>query len=179
MSLHFSASATSEVWLCAFYRFLCLQSRWCLASASVAPGESEWVTGSTIAGGGEVEEKCASPAGDSHARCRKACGLCCCCEGMGTAVRGAPVTGGMRPQAPLIPLPSWLWLWAPSLRSEGWHGKHCLFPFGSTPPLCVQVHLPLNAQMCGIVQQPSVLGRGSFVALWMFYWLWVEGERQR
>ena len=50
-----------------------------------------------------------------------------------------------------------------------------LFPFDPTAPLCVQVHLPLNAQTCGIVQHPIVLRRGSFVDLWFF--LLVVGRR--
>lgn len=99
-----------------------------LQVSPVLPRGTEWVTGSTTAGR-EVEEKCASPAGDSHVRCCEACGLCCCGEGVGTAVRAPQWLEEWRPLVPLIPLPSWLWLWAPSLRSEGQHGKHCFLWF--------------------------------------------------
>ena len=37
---------------------------------------------------------------------------------------------------------------------------------------------PLDVQMYGILQCPGVLGRGTFLELWMFYWLCVEGKRQ-
>ena len=33
---------------------------------------------------------------------------------------------------------------------------------------CVSVHLPLDVSMCGILQHPVVLGRGTFVVLWIF-----------
>ena len=45
--------------------------------------------------------------------------------------------------------------------------------------LCVSVYPPLDVQMCGILQCPGVLSRGTFVELWMFHWLQIEGERQR
>lgn len=35
------------------------------------------------------------------------------------------------------------------------------------PPLCDPIHLPLEVQLCGILWHPVVLGRGTFVGLWM------------
>lgn len=40
-------------------------------------------------------------------------------------------------------------------------------------------HLPSDAQIQGTVQRPDVLSRGIFFELWMFYWLYIEGERNR
>ena len=36
------------------------------------------------------------------------------------------------------------------------------------PPLCDPIHLPLEVQLCGILRHPVVLGRGTFVGLWVF-----------
>ena len=47
-------------------------------------------------------------------------------RGRGDCGQGHPVTGGMRPQVPLLPLPGWLWPWALSLKPQGWHGTRSL-----------------------------------------------------
>ena len=39
------------------------------------------------------------------------------------------------------------------------------------PPLCDPIHLPLDEQLCGSLQDPVVLGSSTFVGLWMFEWL--------
>ena len=62
-------------------------------------------------------------------------------------------------------------LW--NARIAGTTSKIPLFP----PPLCVPVHPPLDEQVCGILWHPGMLGRGTFVELWVFYWLQMEGER--
>ena len=46
------------------------------------------------------------------------------------------------------------------------------------PPLCVPAHIPLDAPVCRIIWHPGVLGRGTFVELWMFC-LYIKGKRQR
>lgn len=43
------------------------------------------------------------------------------------------------------------------------------------PPLRVPAHIPLDVPACRILWHPGVLGRGTFVELWMFYWFLVEG----
>lgn len=37
----------------------------------------------------------------------------------------------------------------------------------------------LDVQIRGILWHPGMLDKGTFVELWMFYRLWIEGERQR
>lgn len=59
----------------------------------------------------------------------------------------------------------------------GWQAPPPLSPH--LPPLCGSVHPPSSVQTCGILQHPGVLGRVTFVELWIFYWLQTEGERQR
>lgn len=40
-----------------------------------------------------------------------------------------------------------------------------------SPPLYVPIHPPLHVQLCAILWCPVVWCRGTFVELWMFYWL--------
>lgn len=47
------------------------------------------------------------------------------------------------------------------------------------PPLCVPAHIPLDVPVCRTLWHPGVLGRGTFVELWMFYLLYIKGQRQR
>lgn len=44
-------------------------------------------------------------------------------------------------------------------------------PFPQFCLLCIPAHQPLDVQMCQILQCPVLLGRGTFVELWMFYTL--------
>ena len=53
-------------------------------------------------------------------------------------------------------------------------GLHFISPYSL--PLCVLVHPPLHLQVCEILWSPGVLGRGTFVELWMFYWFFIEGK---
>lgn len=98
----------------------------------------------------------------------------------------------------LLPSSLWLWvpLWpggqsqvcclpccyrfsgaaAQPLRLEevgGWMGDRIASTASSVPPvlppLCVQIHPPSKVKMCGSLQCPSVLGRETFVELWIFY----------
>ena len=115
-------------------------------------------------------------------------------RGRGKRVMGTSTAGETGSQTLLPLLPSYLWLWAP-LQPGGQSCIHCLpcryWVFwdcrfschgwwtriaGTTstvpqvpPPLCVLVHPPLGVQICGILQCPGVLGRGTFVESWMFY----------
>lgn len=47
------------------------------------------------------------------------------------------------------------------------------------PPLRVPAHIPLDVPACRILWHPGVLGRGTFVEEWMFYLLYIKGQRQR
>ena len=40
-----------------------------------------------------------------------------------------------------------------------------------SPPLYVPIHPLLHVQLCAILWCPVVWCRGTFVELWMFYWL--------
>ena len=59
-----------------------------------------------------------------------------------------------------------LGLWAQLPWPESWAAVPSVLP-----PLCVPVHPPLNVQICGNLWHPSGLSRGTFVELWMLYWL--------
>ena len=123
----------------------------------------------------------------------KAQSLCHCRLGRaGTRVMGASVAGGMGSQAPVPLLPHYLFPWT-LLWLSGWScvchlscccssGLHCYGQRAVStdtlsvvpsvpPPLCDPIHLPLDEQLCGILQDPGVLGSRTFVGLWMFEWL--------
>lgn len=107
---------------------------------------------------------------------------------------GVFVAGGTRPQVRLLLFifrgqgchQSWeaCVVWAASPEATGllgavvylpqpkvWDCRHPLFCSPHLPPLCVSVHPPSSVQTCGILQHPGVLGRVTFVELWIFYWL--------
>lgn len=68
----------------------------------------------------------------------------------------------------LLALPGSLELWAqlPQLADQDCSTVPLVLPL-----LCVLARLPLDVQMCGILWHPGALGRGTFVPLWIFYWL--------
>ena len=130
--------------------------------------------------------------------CYKVCRIC-----HGDVDAGTSVAVDLRSQAPLLPSTSYLWPWMPvwSVRSNHVYSLSCcfwvlclwalLFPskdpncspvstITTVPfPLSVTIHPPVDAQMCGILQHPVALSRDTFVKLWIFHWLYSEGERQR
>lgn len=171
MSLHFSASATSVrgVALC-LHRFLCLQSRWCLASASVtgvAPGEPEWVTGSTTAGGGRLKRVCKSWVGDSHVRCCEACGLFMLWWGRGDCSQGHP-SDWRNEVAGSTDSVTQLTVAVGSITAVGRPAWQTLFPFDSTFSLCLHTCLK-RTNVWNCPASYCSLRRGSFVALFWFF----------
>ena len=44
------------------------------------------------------------------------------------------------------------------------------------PPLSVPVHPPLDVRVRGVRWHPRMFGRSTSVELWMFYWVYNEGE---
>ena len=117
--------------------------------------------------------------------------LCCCrCGRAGTRVMGTSVAREMGSQAPVPLLPHclcpWTHLWltgwscgchlaccsgfsvdlAPLQWSEGCEYRHCLCSLSSTS---VWSHPPaFRGTAVWILRHPVVLGRGTFVGLWMF-----------
>ena len=99
---------------------------------------------------------------------------------------------------PFLLLPNYLWLqcqgdvcyfpccswviWGCLFSCCGWRagiaGTASVAPLVLPPP-CVPGHPPLDLQIYGILSYFCVLGRGTFIDLWMFYWLYIEGETQR
>ena len=152
-------------------------------SLVLLPGRSEWwalspCLGSPesqappLLGEGKVEEEGPSHAGASAmSGVVRFAGFAAVGRGMETVVMGASETGGVRSQAPLILLPSCLWVWVQLLQSEGWDLRHCLcFSLASTSSVCSS---PPTFKCPDVwnFPVPVELGRDSFVALWMFYWL--------
>ena len=102
---------------------------------------------------------------------------------------GTSVTRGMRPLPPLPSIPCGCGRYcgqeagvvcvASSGAATGFYGATSLAAWGSgitgptsavaqVPlPLCFPVHPPVDAQVCGIFQGPDVVGRGSFLELWL------------
>ena len=87
------------------------------------------------------------------------------------------------------PICLWLWLhggWealavctSSSAAVAGELGLQAPSPLGfwfssvcSSPPM-------FRYRSCGTPQHPGTLGRDTFVELWTFYWLLLEGEKQR
>ena len=68
---------------------------------------------------------------------------------------------------------------------KGWHHGYHLCCFISSASSVVPVHSPLDGQICGTLWHPGgstnteeAQQRGSFVVLWMFYYKYIERERQ-
>ena len=117
------------------------------------------------------------------------------CEGQGARIMVISLPEEMGLQGLLLLLPSYLWIWVlescalPPLLLWGslglpWLRARISGTTSTVPsflsPLCILVHPPLHIQMCGTLWHPVVLvGRGTFVELWMFYWLYIGRWRQR
>ena len=93
--------------------------------------------------------------------------------------RTPPKPGGLCCVVPPLKLLDFLGLWVYLPQLKIWDCRHPLFYSPHLPPLCVSVHPPSSVQTCGILQYSGVLGRVTFVELWIFYWLQMEEERKR
>lgn len=93
----------------------------------------------------------------------------CCWSGDAWELRYPPLLhlGSLELQAQL-----------PWLGYDGAHG-HCLCPSPSLPLLCSQPTHHLQECRCGSLQHPGVLGRETFVELWMLYCCRLKEEKQR
>ena len=142
------------------------------------------VTGSTAAGGARVLSS-SGVSGVLGFMCTAAAGC------GGGAFMGTSVTRGMRPPAlpPRPPISLWLWalpwpggwscvccllwcyywvLWGCRLGSWGSGITGPTSAVAQVPlPLCFPVHPSVDAQVCGILQGPDVVGRGSFLEPWL------------
>lgn len=60
-----------------------------------------------------------------------------------------------------------------------WGSRALPLPFPCFPLLRALAHPPSGVQMCGSLQHPGVLGRETFVELWMLYCCRLKEEKQR